>query len=74
MGIWTGGLFGALLYSLFLNVFAGSSPLLALWLTICLFSLLTAFLSMLYFDHALILGSSLAGSYLFARVTPYLSS
>lgn len=64
-----GGLLGALMYSLFFNLFAGNNPVLALWLSIALCGALVAGLSMIYFDHAVIFGSAIAGSYSFVRVS-----
>jgi hypothetical protein len=57
-----------LLYSMVFHVFSGENPLIALWICITVFGILTAALSMLYFDHAVIIGSSLAGAYMFGRV------
>ncbi len=69
LGLWIGGMAGALLYSMVFHVFSGSNPMIALWLSISLCGALTAGLSMVYFDHAVIIGSSLAGAYAFGRVS-----
>lgn len=69
IGVWIGGLAGALLYSMVFHVFAGQNPMIALWLSITFCGVLTAGLSMVYFDHAVIIGSSLAGAYMFGRVS-----
>jgi len=69
IGVWIGGLAGALLYSMLFHVFAGSNPMIALWICISFCGLGTAGLSMIYFDHAVIIGSSLAGAYIFGRVS-----
>jgi len=68
IGLWVGGLFGALLYSMLFSVFAGSNPLGMLWMCIAFCGVLVGILSMIYFDHAVIIGSSLAGAYIFGRV------
>lgn len=68
IGLWVGGLFGALLYSILFSVFAGSNPLGMLWMCIAFCGVLVGILSMIYFDHAVIIGSSLAGAYIFGRV------
>jgi hypothetical protein len=69
IGVWIGGLAGALLYSMVFHVFAGQSPMTALWLSITFCGVITAGLSMIYFDHTVIIGSSLAGAYMFGRVS-----
>ncbi len=57
------------MYSMLFHVFAGSNPMVALWLSISFCGIGTAALSMIYFDHAVIIGSSLAGAYMFGRVS-----
>ncbi len=68
IGLWMGGLFGALLYSMLFSVFAGANPIGMLWMCIAICGVIIGILSMIYFDHAVIVGSSLAGSYIFSRV------
>ena len=63
-----------MLYSMVFHVFSGSNPMVALWICISFFGILTAALSMIYFDHAVIIGSSLAGAYMFGRVRIYFQS
>jgi hypothetical protein len=57
------------MYSLLFNVFAQNNPILGIWLCIVIFGLIVAVLSMIYFDHAVIIGSAIAGAYSFVRVT-----
>lgn len=61
------------MYSLLFHVFAGSNPILALWLSIAFCGVIIAVLSMVYFDHAVIFGSGIAGAYVFARVSRFKS-
>jgi len=68
IGLWIGGLFGALLYSMLSSVFAGGNPIGMLWMCIAFCGVIIGILSMIYFDHAVIVGSSLAGAYIFGRV------
>ncbi len=72
IGTWLGGVFGALLYSLVFYVFAEKNPLLALWLVIAICACIISVLSMIFFDHAVIIGSSIIGSYVFVRVSYYI--
>ncbi|CDW71763.1 UNKNOWN [Stylonychia lemnae] len=67
IGTWIGGLLGAILYSLVFYLFAKNNPILALWLTIAFCAVIIAILSMIFFDHAVIIGSSLGGAYVFVR-------
>lgn len=69
IGTWLGGILGAIMYSLLFYVFAGSNPLVAVWLSISLCAVGVAALSMVYFDHAVIFGSAIAGAYCFVRVS-----
>ena len=69
IGLWIGGLFGALLYSMLSSVFAGGNPIGMLWICIAFCGVIIGILSMIYFDHAVIVGSSLAGAYIFGRVS-----
>jgi hypothetical protein len=69
IGTWIGGLLGAILYTLLFYMFSASNPLLVLWLTILFCSVVVAVLSMVFFDHAVCIGSSLGGSYIFVRVS-----
>ena len=71
IGAWIGGLFGAIMYSLLFHVFAGSNPILVLWLSIAFCGVIIAVLSMVYFDHAVIFGSGIAGAYIFSRVSSF---
>ena len=68
IGTWIGGIFGTILYSLIFYMFAEDNPMLALWLTIVFCSIIVSILVMIFFDHAVIMGSAIAGSYLFIRV------
>lgn len=74
IGTWIGGILGAILYSLVFYLFASNNPLLALWLTIAFCAVIIAVLSMIFFDHAVIIGSSLGGSYVFIRVSQKFST
>jgi hypothetical protein len=69
IGAWIGGLIGGLLYSLVFYIVAEDNPLLVLWLTMIFCSIVVAVLSMIFFDYAVIFGSSIAGSYMFVRVS-----
>ena len=69
IGTWIGGLLGAILYSLVFYLFARNNPLLALWLTIAFCAVIISVLSMIFFDHAVIIGSCLGGAYVFVRVS-----
>ena len=68
IGSMIGGLFGGLLYSSFFYIFAQNNPLLAVWLTISFSAIVVAVLSMVFFDQAVIICSSLGGAYAFVRV------
>ena len=68
MGTWIGGLLGGVLYSMVIYIFAEDNPLLVLWLTILGCAIMVSVLSMIYFDQAVIFGSSIAGSYILFRV------
>jgi len=67
IGSWIGALLGSLLYNIFIYIFAKSNPLLALWLTVAFSAILVAVLSMVFFDHAVILGSCICGAYMLVR-------
>jgi hypothetical protein len=69
IGTWIGGLLGAILYSLVFYLFSKNNPMLALWLTIAFCAVVVAILSMIFFDHAVIIGSALGGAYVFVRVS-----
>jgi hypothetical protein len=69
IGVWVGGLIGALIYELFFSLFVDDNRTLGVWLTIGLTAGLVAVGSMFLFDHVVILGSSIAGSYSFFRVS-----
>lgn len=69
LGTWIGGLLGAILYTLFFYIFSYTNPLLVLWLTILFCSVVVAILSMVFFDYAVCIGSSLGGAYVFVRVS-----
>lgn len=71
MGAVSGGMVGALLYSLGFYVFAEDNPTLVLWLTISISAFFVAVLAMIFFDYAVIVGSAFSGSYFFVRVIPY---
>lgn len=62
-----GGMIGALINTVFFHYFSTSNPLLGLWLSIALCAIGTSVLSMVFFDHALIIGSTIMGSYVFIR-------
>ena len=68
IGYWTGGFMGALMYSMFSNLFTGN-PVVALWLFVSITGALVAGLSMYYFDLAVIFGSAIGGAYAFVRVS-----
>lgn len=68
IGYWIGGFMGAIMYSMFSNLFTGS-PVVALWLFVSLTGALIAALSMFYFDLAVIFGSAIGGAYAFVRVS-----
>jgi len=67
IGAWIGGLIGGVLYGLVFHAFAHENPLLCLWLCIVFCSVILAVLSMVFFDHAVIIGAAIGGSYLFIR-------
>lgn len=71
IGTWLGGLFGAILYSLVFHIFARENPILALWLVIAFCAIVVSVLSMIFFDHAVIIGSSIIGAYVFVRVSGF---
>lgn len=73
MGAWIGGLIGGLLYTMVFYLFATDNPLLVLWLTIAFCGVIVSVLSMIFFDHAIIIGSAIGGSYMALRVS-YLHS
>ena len=56
------------MYSMFSNLFV-SNPVVALWVLVSLGGAIVAGLSMIYFDHAVIFGSAIGGSYSFVRVS-----
>lgn len=68
IGAWIGGLFGGVLYTSVFHYWAEDNPILAVWLTIALTGLVVAVLSMIFFDQAVIIGSSIGGAYCFIRV------
>jgi len=68
IGYWIGGFMGAIMYSMFSNLFTGN-PVVALWLFVSLTGALVAGLSMYYFDLAVIFGSAIGGAYAFVRVS-----
>lgn len=69
IGAWMGGLIGGLLYTLVFYLFSQSNPLLGVWLSIAIPSLIIAIASMIYFDQAVIIGSAIGGAYVLARVS-----
>ena len=72
IGAWIGGLIGAILYTSIFSPFAEGNPLLAVWLTIVLSAVVVAVLSMIFFDQAVIIGSSIGGAYCLIRVIFFL--
>ena len=68
IGAWIGGLVGGILYTVFFHIFENDNPLLCLWLCIIFCSIIVAVLSMVFFDHAVIIGAAILGSYIFVRV------
>ena len=68
MGFILGAFFGILLYQLVFYVFCSDNPLLGLWLCILFTSVLVSVLSMVFFDHTVIVTSSIIGAYVFVRV------
>ena len=73
LGAWIGGIVGGVIYGILISNFSKENPLLALWLTILVCSILVAVLTQVYFDVAIIICSAIAGSYLFVRVSNYIS-
>jgi hypothetical protein len=69
LGAWIGGLLGGLLYGSVFFIFADENPILVIWLSISFCAIIVAVLSMIYFDHAVIIGSALGGAYVFTRVS-----
>lgn len=69
IGVWIGGLLGAVIYASLVSKFQTENTLIALWLTIASTSIIVAILSQVYFDHTVIVGSAIVGSYLFIRVS-----
>lgn len=68
IGAWIGGLLGGVLYTSVFSPFAEANPLLAVWLTIVLSAVVVSILSMIFFDHAVIIGSAIGGAYCIIRV------
>jgi len=68
ISVWVGGVIGAILYNTFIYLMASKNPLLVLWLSIAAMAIMIGVLSMIFFDHAVIFGSSIIGSYIFIRV------
>jgi hypothetical protein len=63
LGIFAGfGLYNVLIYN-----FSENNPLLGLWLTVMFSAIAVAMLCLHFFDYAVIIGSSLIGSYFFYR-------
>lgn len=71
IAVWIGGIVGSSLYVLVFHMLAEDNPMLVLWLCIACCSVLVAVLSMIYFDHAVIIGSAMGGSYCFIRVSRF---
>jgi hypothetical protein len=67
IGGWVGAFVGMLLYNAVIYIFSESNPLLGIWLSILFCATIFAVLSMIFFDQAVVVGSSIAGSYLFVR-------
>ena len=68
IGTWCGGIFGMVLYVLFIHFFVTDNAALAIWITCATSALITSILSMVFFDHACVIGSALGGSYALVRV------
>jgi hypothetical protein len=66
-GFLMGSFIGMAIFNSFVFKMSKDNPLLGLWLTIMLTALIVAALCMLFFDNAIIIGSSIAGSYLLFR-------
>ena len=73
IAVWIGGMFGALLYELFFSLFVDDNRTLGIWLTISICAVLVSIASLFLFDHAVIIGSSIAGSYIMLRVRYHIS-
>jgi exosortase/archaeosortase len=58
---------GTVLFSAIVSKFATNNPMLGLWFTIILSCVGVGYLSITYFDYAVMAGSSVIGSYLFIR-------
>lgn len=67
IGTWIGGILGGILYKLLIFNFAGENPVMVLWLSIAFFACLCSVLSMIFFDHAVIICSAIGGAYMFSR-------
>lgn len=67
IGAWMGALFGSVMYASVVVRFQGENTLLALWLTILICSIGIAILSQVFFDHTVIVGSAIIGSYILVR-------
>lgn len=70
LGLWIGGLLGAIMYCMFLHVFNNGGNT-GLWVILGIFGAVCAVLSMIYFDHAVIYGSAMGGAYTFVRVSSH---
>ncbi len=68
IGTWVGGIFGCVLYVMFVHLFINDNEALAVWITIAFSAVITAVLSMVFFDYAVIIGAALGGGYSFIRV------
>ena len=67
IGAWMGALLGSLIYASIIVKIQGESTLVALWLTILICSIAVAILSQVFFDHTVIVGSAIVGSYVLVR-------
>mmetsp|Transcript_12762 Transcript_12762/g.12654 ORF Transcript_12762/g.12654 Transcript_12762/m.12654 type:complete len:81 (+) Transcript_12762:822-1064(+) len=62
-----GGFIGSLLFKGIFYSLSEENPLLGLYLTIAFCSIIIAVFSMIFFDYAILIGSSIGGAYLFVR-------
>lgn len=69
IGAWLGGLLGSVVYSCLIRMITEESPMIFLWLSIISFSLIVSYLSQVYFQVAVIVGSAVIGSFFFFRVS-----
>lgn len=67
VGALLGSFIGMAIFNSLVARISSGNPLLGLWMTIMVTAIIIAGLSMIFFDNAVIFGSSIVGSYLFFR-------